>query len=76
MVKVDHSACLAMGGTFDPCYSLTLTAVPSEMGPSMNKRNAMLIQSFLADILSVSSDRGIVKFQPIEECNFANSTLR
>ena len=73
MVKVDHSACLAMGGTFDPCYVLTLTAVPSEMTPSLNKRNALLIQSFLADILSVTSDRGIIKFCPIEEYNFASN---
>ncbi|KAK4545375.1 hypothetical protein LTR36_003555 [Oleoguttula mirabilis] len=71
MIKVDHSACLALGGTFDPCYILTITALPSQMGPTVNKRNAALIQSFMADILSVSSDRGIVKFQPIEECNYA-----
>ncbi|KAI7582571.1 hypothetical protein KC343_g20201 [Hortaea werneckii] len=41
------------------------------MGPSINKRNAALIQSFMADILSVPSDRGIVKFTPIEEVNYA-----
>lgn len=73
MVKVDHSACLAMGGTFDPCYILSITAVPSQMGPTMNKRNAALIQSFMADILSVSPDRGVVKFQPIPEENFATN---
>ncbi|KAK3071583.1 hypothetical protein LTR53_008352 [Teratosphaeriaceae sp. CCFEE 6253] len=71
MIKVDHSACLALGGTFDPCYILTITTLPSETGPTMNKRNAALIQSFMADILSVNSDRGIIKFQPIEEANYA-----
>ncbi|RMY51912.1 hypothetical protein D0863_14434 [Hortaea werneckii] len=71
MIKVDHSACLALGGTFDPCYILNVTTVPSSMGPSINKRNAALIQSFMADILSVPSDRGIVKFTPIEEFNYA-----
>ncbi|KAM3422587.1 hypothetical protein BST61_g78 [Cercospora zeina] len=71
MVKVDHSACLALGGTFDPCYIITITAVPSQMGPTMNKRNAALVQSFLADILSVSPERGIIKFQPIPDENFA-----
>jgi hypothetical protein len=71
MIKVDHSACLALGGTFDPCYILTLTTVPSEMSPWQNKRNAALIQSFMADILSVPSDRGILKFQPIDEANYA-----
>ncbi|RMY47254.1 hypothetical protein D0865_08777 [Hortaea werneckii] len=71
MIKVEHSACLALGGTFDPCYILNVTTVPSSMGPSINKRNAALIQSFMADILSVPSDRGIVKFTPIEEVNYA-----
>jgi len=71
MIKVDHSACIALGGTFDPCYILTVTALPSSMGPTVNKRNAALIQSFMADILSVPSERGIVKFQAIEECNYA-----
>ncbi|KAF2209159.1 hypothetical protein CERZMDRAFT_100676 [Cercospora zeae-maydis SCOH1-5] len=71
MVKVDHSACLALGGTFDPCYIVTITAVPSQMGPTMNKRNAALIQAFLADILSVSPERGIIKFHPIPDENFA-----
>ena len=73
MVKVDHSACLAMASTFDPCYIMSITAVPSQMGPTMNKRNAALIQSFMADILSVSPDRGVVKFQPIAEENFATN---
>lgn len=71
MIKVDHSACLALGGTFDPCYILSISTVPSQMGPTMNKRNAALIQSFMADILSVPPERGIVKFEPIPEENFA-----
>ncbi|KAF7194455.1 Macrophage migration inhibitory factor-like [Pseudocercospora fuligena] len=75
MVKVDHSACLAMGGTFDPCYILTVSTVPAQMGPTMNKRNAALIQSFMADILSVPPERGIVKFLAIpEECFATNGT--
>ncbi|KAK3624969.1 hypothetical protein LTR56_020700 [Elasticomyces elasticus] len=71
MVKLDHSACLAFGGTFDPCYILNITILPSDMGPTINKRNATLVQSFMADILGVSSDRGIIKFQPIEEADYA-----
>jgi hypothetical protein len=71
MVKLDHSACLALGGTFDPCYILTITAVSSHMGPTMNKRNAALIQSFMADILSVPPNRGIIKFHQMPEENLA-----
>lgn len=71
MIRVDHSACLALGGTFDPCYILNIQTVPSQMGPSTNKRNASLIQSFMSDILSVSAERGIVTFTPIAEENLA-----
>lgn len=71
MINVDHSSCLALAGTFEPCYILTLTALPSQMQPTTNKRNAALIQSFMADILSVSPDRGIVKFVPIAEEDYA-----
>lgn len=71
MIQVDHSVCLALGGTFDPCYILNLTTGPSQMGPIMNRRNAALIQSFLADILGVPAERGVVKFQPSPEENFA-----
>lgn len=73
MVKVDHSACLAMGGKFDPCYLLTITALPANMGPTMNKRNAALIQSFMSEILSVPPERGIVRFQPMPEENLATN---
>lgn len=71
MIRIDHSACLALGGTFEPCYILHLQTVPSQMGPSTNKRNASLVQSFMSDILSVPAERGIVTFTPIAEENLA-----
>lgn len=71
MIRVDHSACLALGGTFDPCYILTISAVTGQLGPSTNKRNSALIQSFMADILSVPAERGIVTFVAIPEENLA-----
>ena len=73
MIKVDHSACLALGGNFEPCYILSISAVPSQMGASTNKRNAALVQSFMTDILSVPSERGIVTFAPILEENLAQN---
>ncbi|OQO05778.1 hypothetical protein B0A48_09872 [Cryoendolithus antarcticus] len=73
MINVDHSSCLALAGTFEPCYILTISTVPSQMQPVTNKRNAALIQSFMADILSVPPDRGIIKFNPIPEENLATN---
>ena len=75
LIQVDHSACIALGGTFDPCYILTVTAIPSQMGPRTNQRNATLIQHFMAEILSVPIDRGIVKFHAIEEHNYATNAV-
>ncbi|KAL1628422.1 hypothetical protein SLS54_001995 [Diplodia seriata] len=71
MVSLDHSACLLLGGSFEPAYTLTITALPSQLQPVTNKRNAAMLQSFLRDILGVPADRGIVKFQAIEEANLA-----
>lgn len=77
MINVDHSSCLALAGTFEPCYILTISTVPSQLQPTINKRNAALIQSFMADILSVPPERGIIKFVPVSEENYAvnGSTL-
>jgi hypothetical protein len=77
MINVDHSSCLALAGTFEPCYILTISALPSQMQATTNKRNAALIQSFMADILSVPPERGILKFVPVPEENYAfnGSTL-
>lgn len=71
MVLVDHSACLLLSGSFDPAYILTITALSSQLQPTSNKRNAALIQSFMADIISVPSERGIVRFAAIPEENYA-----
>ncbi|THZ90943.1 hypothetical protein D6C83_09326 [Aureobasidium pullulans] len=73
MVNVEHSACLLLAGSFEPAYILTITALPSQLQPVTNKRNSALIQSFMADILAVPPERGILRFQPIAEENLATN---
>ncbi|KAF1986369.1 Tautomerase/MIF [Aulographum hederae CBS 113979] len=73
LVSIAHSACMLLAGSFEPAYMLTITAHPSWVGPSINKRNAALIQSFMSDVLSVGPDRGIIRFLPIEEENMATN---
>lgn len=73
MVNVEHSACLLVAGSFEPAYILTITALPSQLQPVTNKRNSALIQSFMADILAVPPERGILRFQPIPEENLATN---
>jgi hypothetical protein len=67
MITVNHSACLLLGGSFEPTYILTINAVPMQLQPTTNKRNAALMQNFMTESIGVTSDRGIVKFVPIAE---------
>lgn len=46
---------------------MTITALPSEIKPVTNKRNAVMIQTFMTDSLAVTPDRGVVRFVPIQE---------
>ncbi|KAG9187275.1 hypothetical protein G6011_05146 [Alternaria panax] len=71
MITVNHSACLLLGGSFEPTYMLTINALPVQLQPTTNKRNAALIQTFMAESIGVSADRGIVKFVPIPEESLA-----
>jgi hypothetical protein len=73
MITVTHSACLMMGGSFEPAYILTVTAIPSEVQPVTNKRNAYLMQHFIADTIHVPSNRGVVRFQEIPEERLATN---
>ncbi|KAJ9638404.1 hypothetical protein H2199_007092 [Coniosporium tulheliwenetii] len=71
MIFVQHSALLCLGGTFDPAYLLTITALPVQVQSVTNKRNAAMIQSFMSDLLNVASDRGVIRFEAIPEENLA-----
>jgi hypothetical protein len=73
MITVTHSACLMMGGSFEPAYILTITAIPSEVQPVTNKRNSYLMQHFIADTLHVPSNRGVVRFLEIAEERLATN---
>ena len=73
MVNVAHSACLIFGGSFDPAYTITITALPSQVQPTTNKRNAALTQTFMSEALGVPAHRGVVKFVAIAEENFATN---
>ncbi|QSZ35199.1 hypothetical protein DSL72_008066 [Monilinia vaccinii-corymbosi] len=71
-VSLKHSACFIVAGTFEPAYIMTITALPSQMQPVTNKRNAALLQTYMAGTeLAVEPERGIIKFVPLAEENFA-----
>ncbi|RAL58540.1 hypothetical protein DID88_003988 [Monilinia fructigena] len=71
-VTLKHSACFIVAGTFEPAYIMTITALPSQMQPVTNKRNAALLQTYMAGTeLAVDPERGIIRFVPLAEENFA-----
>jgi hypothetical protein len=75
MITVNHSACLLLGGSFEPTYILTINALPVQVQPTTNKRNAALIQTFMTESIGVSPDRGIIKFVPIPEESLATNGM-
>ena len=46
---------------------MTITALPSQIQPVTNKRNAVMIQTYMSDLLGVTPDRGIIRFLGIPE---------
>ena len=66
-VTLHHSACLLFAGSFDSAYILTISALPSQILPTTNKRNAALMQSFLASSLGVLPARGVIRFVGLPE---------
>ncbi|KAL9596076.1 MAG: hypothetical protein Q9219_006024 [cf. Caloplaca sp. 3 TL-2023] len=66
-ITLNHSECLLFAGSFDSAYIMTITALPSQIQPVTNKRNAVMIQTFMADLLGVTPDRGIIRFVGISE---------
>lgn len=66
-ITLNHSECLLFAGTFDSAYIMTITALPTQIQPTTNKRNAVMIQTFMGDSLGVTPERGVVRFVGIAE---------
>ncbi|KAK3295906.1 Tautomerase/MIF superfamily [Chaetomium fimeti] len=69
VVTLRHGACMFWGGSFDPAYVMSVSALPSQLQPTTNRRNAALIQRHMEDTLGVRPGRGLLRFVPVpEEC--------
>ncbi|OPB41490.1 hypothetical protein A0O28_0082100 [Trichoderma guizhouense] len=69
VISLHHGQCLLLGGSMDPAYTLTITALTSEVQPATNKRNAAVLQKHLEAVLRIPPARGMVRFVPVaEEC--------
>ena len=71
MVMVTTDVQMLLGGTSEPAYHLTITALPLEIAATKNKRSTHLIQDFLHDTLKISPKRGVVRFDAVSEENLA-----
>ncbi|KUJ12880.1 Tautomerase/MIF [Mollisia scopiformis] len=71
IVSLSHSCCMLYGGNFDPAYTLTITALTSQLQPVTNKRNAALLAKHMEESLGVESKRGVIKFVATPEENLA-----
>jgi len=67
MITITTDAAIMIGGSIEPVYLLTVTALPSEIASVKNMRATMMIQDFLSDSLKVPASKGVVKFLPIRE---------
>lgn len=66
---------MLIGGNSEPAYYLTVTALPSEIAATKNKRSIHLIQEFMEESLHISAKRGIVRFEAVLEDNFATNGM-
>ncbi|KAL2135270.1 hypothetical protein VTI74DRAFT_9150 [Chaetomium olivicolor] len=72
VITLHHGACMFFGGSFGPAYVMTVFALPSQLLPTTNKRNAALIQRHMEEILGVGPARGVLRFVPTKEEHFAS----
>ena len=62
VVTLQHGMCLLFGGSFDPAYTLTITSLPSQLKPEMNRRNTAVLQGHLRQALRVTQGRGYIRY--------------
>ncbi|KAK2604974.1 hypothetical protein N8I77_007861 [Diaporthe amygdali] len=70
-VQVQHSACIFFAGTFEPAYTLTLSALAPYVQTSTNQRNAHLLSEHLEEALGVPPPRGLIRFVAMQDENMA-----
>lgn len=70
-ITLQHGVCMLFGGTFEPAYTLAIHALPNLLQPATNRRNAILIQRHLHEVLGVISTRGYIRFEAIPKENVA-----
>lgn len=71
VVTLQHGACMFFAGSFDAAYVMSVFALPSQLLPTTNKRNAALIQKHMHEATGVAPARGLLRFVPAQEEHLA-----
>lgn len=66
---------MLFGGSSEPAYYLTITALASEIAPTKNKLSTALVQDFMHELLDIAPRRGIIRFEPVSEENLATNGM-
>ncbi|GAB1320466.1 hypothetical protein MFIFM68171_10676 [Madurella fahalii] len=71
VVTLQHGACMFFAGSFEAAYVMSVFALPSQLLPTTNKRNAALIQKHMQEATGVKPARGLLRFVPTKEEHLA-----
>ena len=66
---------ILFGGSSEPAYYLTITALASEIAPTKNKRSTALVQGFMQETLDIAPRRGVIRFDSVPEENLATNGM-
>jgi hypothetical protein len=75
MVLVATDIPMVIGGSSEPAYTMTVTALAPEIAPTKNKRSAHLLQQFMQESLCISPNRGVVRYDAVPESNLATNGM-
>ena len=75
MVMVATEITMLISGSSEPAYMVTITALPTEIAATKNKRSAHLIQDFMEGAVKISPRRGVVRFETVPEENLATNGI-
>lgn len=71
MVMATSQGAIHLGGSSDPAYYFSISALHPDVAPTKNKRSTHLIQGFMLETLGISPSRGVVRFEGVAEENVA-----
>lgn len=77
MITLQHGHCLFFAGNFEAAYVMSIYALPSQLQPATNRRNAALIQEHVGQALDVEPARGFLRFVPFveDQCAWKGKTI-